>query len=94
MSITKHGRTNHFLKENCATSAAPNVQDVTTMTPQAAYDAGRNDAINEIMEKENKASKALIHIDPALMQDPHFETPFSKIGMAREGSCARFPRQT
>tara|TARA_Y100001937_G_scaffold122975_1_gene185069 strand:- start:2717 stop:3214 length:498 start_codon:yes stop_codon:yes gene_type:complete len=40
----------NFLKENCAASAAPNVQDVTTMTPQAAYDAGRNDAINEIME--------------------------------------------
>jgi len=39
-----------FLKENCGDSAAPSVQDVTTMTPQAAYDAGRNDAISEIME--------------------------------------------
>ena len=40
----------NFLKENCGGSAAPNVQDVATMTPQAAYDTGRNDAINEIME--------------------------------------------
>ena len=45
----------NFLKENCGDTAAPIVQnmavagDVTTMSPEAAYDAGWNDAINEIM---------------------------------------------
>jgi hypothetical protein len=45
----------NFLKENCGVPAAPMVQnmpaagDVTTMSPEAAYDAGWNDAINEIM---------------------------------------------
>ena len=56
----------NFLKENCAASAAPNVQDVTTMTPQAAYDAGRNDAINEIMEMISGMITGEVPIDVAL----------------------------
>lgn len=65
----------NFLKENCAASAAPNVQDVTTMTPQAAYDAGRNDAINEIMEMISGMISGEVPIDVAL--------PAELVGMAQ-----------
>ena len=65
----------NFLKENCAASAAPNVQDVTTMTPQAAYDAGRNDAINEIMEMISGMIAGEVPIDVAL--------PAELVGMAQ-----------
>ena len=65
----------NFLKENCATSAAPNVQDVTTMTPQDAYDAGRNDAINEIMEMVSGMITGEVPID--------IEVPADLVGIAQ-----------
>ncbi len=58
-----------FLKENCGDSAAPSVQDITTMTPQAAYDAGRNDAINEIMEMTTGMIGGEVPIDMAVAVD-------------------------
>lgn len=58
-----------FLKENCGDSAAPSVQDITTMTPQAAYDAGRNDAINEIMEMITGMIGGEIPVDMAIPAD-------------------------
>lgn len=60
----------NFLKENCAASATPNVQDVAAMTPQAAYDAGRNDAINEIMEMISGMIAGEVPIDVALPAEP------------------------
>ncbi len=38
----------NFLKENCGDSAAPGAREITMLSPEAAYDAGWADAINEI----------------------------------------------
>lgn len=62
-------RKKNFLKENCGDSAAPVMQDITTMTPQSAYDAGRNDAINEIMEMISGMITGEVPIDMAIPAD-------------------------
>lgn len=70
----------NFLKENCGDSAAPTVQDVpvqglplagdvSTMTPEAAYDAGRTDAINEIMAVIEGMVSGGIPVDMAIPAD-------------------------
>lgn len=56
----------NFLKENCGDSAAPSVNNIATMTPQAAYNEGRNDAINEIMEMISGMIAGEVPIDMAL----------------------------
>ena len=58
-----------FLKENCGDSAAPSVQDIATMTPQAAYDAGYNDAIKEVMEMITGMIGGAVPVDMAIPAD-------------------------
>ena len=70
----------NFLKEKCGDSAAPNVQDfpvqglplagdVAAMSSQEAYDAGYNDAINEIMEVIAEMMAGGVPIDMAVPPD-------------------------
>ena len=76
----KRGIKKNFLKENCGGSAAPNVQDapvqglplagdIAGMEPHAAYDAGWNDAINEIMAMINEMMPGAIPVDAAAPAD-------------------------
>jgi hypothetical protein len=65
----------NFLKENCGDSAAPSVNNIATMTPQAAYEQGRNDAINEIMEMISGMIAGEVPIDMAI--------PAELVGMAQ-----------
>lgn len=55
-----------FLKENCGDSATPSEQDIATMTPEDAYNEGRDDAINEIMEMITGMISGEVPIDMAI----------------------------
>ncbi len=70
----------NFLKEKCGDSAAPMERDslpvglplagdVGAMSSQEAYDAGYNDAINEIMDVINDMMAGGVPIDMAVPPD-------------------------
>ena len=75
-----HGLKKNFLKENCGDSAAPKVQDMlpvglplagdlAAMSSQEAYNAGYNDAINEIMAVITEMMSGAVPIDMAVPID-------------------------
>ena len=76
----KRGLKKNFLKENCGDSAAPKVHvapvqslppagDIAAMDSHAAYDAGWNDAISEIMAMINEMMPGAIPVDMAVPPD-------------------------
>ena len=76
----RRGLKKNFLKENCGGSATPNVQDapvqgmplagdIEAMDSRAAYDAGWNDAISEIMAVITEMMPGAIPVDIAVPAD-------------------------
>ena len=76
----RHGVIKNFLKENCGDPAAPSVQDlpvqslppagdIAGMDSRAAYDAGWNDAISEIMAVITEMMPGAIPVDMAVPAD-------------------------
>ena len=73
---TRHVLKKNFLKENCGDSAAPIVQvapaqemptagDIAGRDSHAAYDAGWNDAISEIMDMINEMMTGAVPVEMA-----------------------------